>query len=187
MRRLINILFIVLLTSCVSVDNSPDTEKKVANENISPDTATNRDAQKKPFVIVILAPFDVNAGRGISPNTRQLLTKLIKRDSTFSVHSFRPDDTISSPYNVFDEKYCKEIVKVINPDAIIMTKHELQKETGDMYSSEWSIIIKAYLPKQDTSIILYNYDFVPHAKVDKEIFGRPILSPLKKELIKNYR
>jgi hypothetical protein len=58
---------------------------------------------------------------------------------------FPDQKLINANYHmVYDKKYCREIIEIVDPDIIVMSRLDLAKRTGNMNMDRWDFEIKIY-------------------------------------------
>ncbi|MGC4099848.1 hypothetical protein [Ferruginibacter sp.] len=129
-EKIITVFIFLLMNACFSM------QAAMADEPVL--------VEPKPSVLVF-PPFDINAGRGISPGIQQWLQNEMAKDSAVTLIKFPYKKLMDVPYqNVFDKKYCKPVLEKIKADIIILSQLELVKETGNMQTDLWNVHLKIY-------------------------------------------
>ena len=98
--------------------------------------------------VLVLPPYDVIAGEGISPDIQEYIEKVIPNDVGLKLIKFPYRQLMNVPYqNVFDKKFCKPVMDKVQADIIIMSKIDQSQGTGDITTDKWDIQIKIYNTK----------------------------------------
>jgi hypothetical protein len=101
--------------------------------------------EKKLLNVIVLPPYDVIAGAGISPDIAKSLESVLKKEAQLDVMKFPYQKLINANYHmVYDKKYCREIIEIVDPDIIVMSRLDLTKKTGNMEMDRWDFEIKIY-------------------------------------------
>jgi hypothetical protein len=101
--------------------------------------------EKKSLNVIVLPPYDVIANEGISPDITKSLETVLKRETKLEVMKFPYQKLINANYHmVYDKKYCREIIEIVDPDIIVMSRLDLTKKTGNMEADRWNFEIKIY-------------------------------------------
>lgn len=101
--------------------------------------------EKKLLNVIVLPPYDVIAGAGISPDITTSLESALKREEGLEVMKFPYQKLINANYHmVYDKKYCREIIEIVDPDIIVMSRIDLARKTGNMEMDRWDFEIKIY-------------------------------------------
>lgn len=101
--------------------------------------------EKRSLNVIVLPPYDVIAGAGISPDITKSLENVLKREAQLEVMKFPYQKLINANYHmVYDKKYCREIIEIVDPDIIVMSRIDLARKTGNMENDRWDFEIKIY-------------------------------------------
>ncbi len=105
------------------------------------------DKSKKP-TILILIPYDLNANGGFSPEIQETLEKKFIDNSEIQLIKFPLKKIMNVPYqNVYDKKYCKQILEKIKTDFIIMSKIDLENILNS--PKKWDLSFRIYNVKNN--------------------------------------
>ena len=134
--------------------------------------------------VVVLPPYDVIAGEGISPNIHQYMVEALQNEKELEILTFENNKNIRNVnyYMIYDKKYCSEIVKAVNPDVVIISKLDQSTRTGNMNTDKWNIQIKFYYPKINKQVNAMHWQGLTAGELEKKIKS-PELN-LKQEFIK---
>jgi hypothetical protein len=150
------ISFLILFCGMASCNNSTNPPGETMAPLNSSDTGADSTMPAAPynFTVLVLPPYDKIAGRGISPNIQKLLEEAMAGDSSLSVLKFPYSKLVDVPYqNVFSKLYYMPIWDRVRADIIIMSKIDLQSETGNMFTNKWDLLIKYYYAPGDKEIL----------------------------------
>lgn len=101
--------------------------------------------EETPLNVIVLPPYDVIANEGISPDITNYLESALRKEGELEVMKFPYQQLINANYHmVYDKKYCREIIEIVNPDIIVMSRLDLAKKTGNMEMDRWDFEIKIY-------------------------------------------
>ncbi len=184
MRKLLLILLIAFLSACNSSDQLKNDKFLkdslfIIAKNTSIDSTSKQviDDRKK-IAVIILPSYDQNANGDISPYVTKAIYKLLRADSSFNVIDF-PYKILHDYYNIYDKKYCTEIIQKVNPDIIIMSKIDFPLQRNGVYNN-WDIEIKAYCPKKDTVFKIYSKKNITDAAfAEKDVEHKLDINKLK--------
>jgi hypothetical protein len=141
-RNRIAIIIMVALTAC-SHKSDIATEAKPLVEAAS--STVDSVQEKKLINVIVLPPYDIIAGAGISPDITKSLESALKKEAQLDVMKFPYQKLINANYlMVYDKKYCREIIEIVDPDIIVMSRLDLTKKTGNMHMDRWDFEIKIY-------------------------------------------
>lgn len=113
---------------------------------ISTDSTSGTQSLKKiKLSVLVLPPYDIIHNRGISPDILEYLEKVIGNDTSVTLIKFPLKKLMNTPYqNVFDKKYCKPILEVVEAQIVIMSKLDHIESTGKMSTDKWALQIRIY-------------------------------------------
>lgn len=125
-------------------------QSSIIKEYISNDNAEIKEEKLK---VLVLPPYDEISNRGISPDIRKQLENELIKSNKIELIPFPFKQLLDVPYqNVFDKKYCKQIIENVDCDIIVMSKLNFIKETGFMPRDGWSLRIRLYNANSDIQI-----------------------------------
>jgi hypothetical protein len=120
---------------------TPEAKPQVEVASTTPDAVE----EKKSLNVIVLPPYDVIAGAGISPDITKSLENVLRREAQLEVMKFPYQKLINANYHmVYDKKYCREIIEIVDPDIIVMSRIDLARKTGNMENDRWDFEIKIY-------------------------------------------
>lgn len=143
-------IFLVAIVALVACSDKKDTSVNEMIDESQPlvEVASLPDdsfTEKKPLNVIVLPPYDEMAGAGISPDISKYLENALRKDDELEVMKFPYQKLINANYYmVYDKKFCRDIVELIGPDIIVMSRLELSKRTGNMNTDRWDFEVKVY-------------------------------------------
>jgi hypothetical protein len=143
-RNRIAIIIVVAasITACTHKSDITAEAKPLVEVASSPSDSVQ---EKKLLNVIVLPPYDVIAGAGISPDITKSLENVLKKEAQLDVMKFPYQKLINANYHmVYDKKYCREIIEIVDPDIIVMSRLDLAKKTGNMDMDRWDFEIKIY-------------------------------------------
>ena len=148
MKSITYFIWAILLTFCtterreqIAIEVSPPTEKPIVTDSI---VISQHAIKIKPSVLV-LPPYDEIHNEGISPDVMKYLENVISNDTSVALIKFPLKKLMNTPYqNVFDKKYCKPILEVVEVQIIIMSKLDHVASTGKMSTDTWNLRLRMY-------------------------------------------
>ena len=133
---------VIALSAC---SHSNDMTAEAAPPVEVPATRVDSVVEKKSLNVIVLPPYDVIANEGISPDITKSLESVLKKETQLEVMKFPYQKLINANYHmVYDKKYCREIIEIVAPDIIVMSRLDLKKKTGNMEMDRWNFEIKIY-------------------------------------------
>jgi hypothetical protein len=136
------ILIMIALSACSHKSDIAAEAKPLVEVASSPVDSLQ---EKKLLNVIVLPPYDVIAGAGISPDIAKSLESVLKKEAQLDVMKFPYQKLINANYHmVYDKKYCREIIEIVDPDIIVMSRLDLAKKTGNMDMDRWDFEIKIY-------------------------------------------
>jgi hypothetical protein len=89
-------------------------------------------AQDSTITVLVLPPYVEIIHTGTSPDTQEILERILNRKDKVKVIKFPLKKLMGTPYQmVYDKKYCAPIIEKIKCDIIVMTriitKNELER------------------------------------------------------------
>ena len=158
MKTILKIFIISILIFSCQTKQENTTEQNLV-ENIQSDSIIKADSIEQykrvenKLEILVLPPYDEIANRGISPNIRNIIEGELSKSKELNVIKFPFKKLMNTSYqNIFDKRYCKPILKIIDPDIIIMSKLDFLKQTGQMDSDIWNLKIRVFNTSTDIQI-----------------------------------
>lgn len=149
MRIIFYLLFVAILVSC-NPDNKP-------NENVKQDAVTTSKSQdtsdadlrihipQAKLSVLVLPPYDEIANAGISPGVQEYLEDEIAKDTNLVLIKFPYKQLMNVEiYNIYDKKYCADVLKHVKADVLIMTKLDNVRLAGKMKDDKWNLSIRIY-------------------------------------------
>jgi hypothetical protein len=102
-------------------------------------------AEKKSLNVIVLPPYDIIANAGVSPDITTYIESALRKETKLEVMKFPYQKLINANYHmVYDKKYCREIIEIVDPDIIIMSRLDVSKKVGDMNEDRWDFEVKIY-------------------------------------------
>jgi hypothetical protein len=87
----------------------------------------------------------LEALRGISPDIQKYIEDDLIKTSLFDIERFPYKKLGNKPiHNIFDKKWCTELLKYEKKDIYVMTKLDFKKDVGNMNKDEWDLQIRLY-------------------------------------------
>ena len=102
-------------------------------------------AEQKSLNVIVLPPYDIIANEGVSPDITKYIESALKKEVQLEVMKFPYQKLINANYHmVYDKKYCREIIEIVDPDIIVMSRLDVSKKVGEMKEDRWDFEVKIY-------------------------------------------